>query len=136
MCRTQKNLELGLFSVDMSILDLLSRCVSRIGSLIPLEVNFMDMLPQHLTAYRREYLEDEQGIRATIDTDLIFSDDFSFNLTEYKPSRYFYDSIVELKSPVQLFDRFGKIRQSFPLPSVRCSKYVLGQSLLRGFCYL
>lgn len=132
----KKIYDLGLFPANMTVSALSSKCVRSINTYIDLQLSFVDMFPQHLTTYRREYLQDDAGIRATVDTNLTFSDDFTSAIIDSNPRRFFYDPIVELKCPVPLHDRLAQIRCALPVPSVRCSKYVLGQSLLRNFSYL
>lgn len=132
----KKSYFVGSFSPEISVSHLCDYA-SRVLPLLPGESAILaDLFPQHITVYNRRYFEDSSGVRATIDTGLRFSSDLRSTLSCCNADRFFNDPIVEIKYPEREFHRVSRILHSFPVPSSRLSKYVLGQSLLRGFSYL
>ena len=132
----KSTLFIGSFAPDLSVSQLCVKASRGLRSMHAESAIFSDLSPQHITVYERQYFEDSSGVRATIDTGLRFSIDFESTLASCRASRFFNDPIIEIKYPQSEFHRVSRMLQSFPVPSCRCSKYVLGQSLLKGFCYL
>lgn len=94
------------------------------------------LCPQHFCRYRRVYLENDCGLRVTVDSSLGFSDDFGASLRDCYFNDRFSSSIVELKYDPAASSAVSRILSELPFVVSRCSKYVLGHSILNRISYL
>ena len=102
-------------------------------SLLPL-----NYLPQLFCSYRRSYYENRNGIRLTIDRNIKFSLANKSDSLFIENSNYLTSNsiIFEIKFSELQKDIVIPILKKMPSPSIRCSKYLMGQSKLLGFSYI
>lgn len=131
----KQSYSLGSFPSSTSISQLCRQLPSLMLELHGESVDFSGLIPQHVTTYNRDYYQSGDGLRATLDTSIAFTDRFESTLicpgSDYRYSK----AIAELKYPLHKMEASGALRRSFGVPASRCSKYVLGQSYLRSFPY-
>ena len=132
----KRSYSLGSFHSSTSVSRLCRRIPSLMLELHGEPVDFSGLIPQHVTTYRRNYYQSRDGLRGTLDTSIVFTDSFDATLVCPEFTHRYSKAIVELKYPLDQMEAAGALRRSFGVPASRCSKYVLGQSLLRSFSYL
>lgn len=94
------------------------------------------LMPTLLTTYDREYYEDENGIRLTIDSDIIFSRPMLFNEPKNNFSYKYNSKIIEIKFDPSLKDKVSiLLKKIHPIPQ-RHSKYLVGLAKLGDLTYL
>ena len=96
-----------------------------------------DFNPQLICRYRRDYYENVDGLRFTIDKDIKFKPVKNFNLNFINSG--FIDTnqiIMELKFSPNQKEKITKLTRKLPIPSSRCSKYLLGHSKINGVSYI
>ena len=98
----------------------------------------LNYFPQLLCKYNRSYYENYQRVRLTIDTNIKFysiknSNDLLYNKKIPVTSNC---TILEIKFMDTQKISIQSFLNSLPSPSLRCSKYLFGQSKLQGFSYL
>ena len=96
-----------------------------------------NLSPRLICRYKRKYYENSDGYRITIDTDLQFLALVSLNkINIHSNWRTSNINILELKYDPSEYLNLVDLIKRFPFSSTRCSKYVLGNSVLYGFSYL
>lgn len=101
------------------------------------KIYLSNLEPIIISNYMREYFEDSKGNRITIDNNLRFS---KFNNFNSFVSDYGWTSsaltIIEIK--FNTYDKFNlsNLFKSMKLTQSRCSKYLLGLSIIKSFSYI
>ena len=92
--------------------------------------------PKIYCSYEREYFENHDGLRVTFDRNLRFSEVKTLKLCNISDVNINSSSFIcEIKFQPNLERNMSKIIRDVGAPSVRCSKYLIGLSKLRGFKY-
>ncbi len=93
-------------------------------------------IPTLYVCYKREYYEDRNGLRITIDKNIKFHHPHPFNkLNQIKPVNYhFY--IMELKFPLELKNKVADMIRTLHLSPKRHSKYLVGLAMLGNTQYI
>ena len=93
--------------------------------------------PIIISNYIREYFEDSKGNRITIDNNLRFSKFKKFNsfVSNYGWSSSSF-TIIEIKFDPNNKFVLSNLFKSMKLTQSRCSKYLLGLSIIKGFSYI
>ena len=96
-----------------------------------------NLSPKIICRYSRNYYENSKGYRITIDSELKFKGIVYGNKISLDDNwRSTNISILELKfNPSEYYFLLDLIKK-FPFSPTRCSKYVLGNSILNGVSYL
>ncbi len=98
----------------------------------------LNYFPQLLCTYNRCYYENFQKVRLTVDTNIKFNSIKNSNDLIYNKNNFLSSNSIIIE--VKFMDSQKIFVQSFlnslPSPSLRCSKYLLGQSKLQGFSYI
>ena len=93
--------------------------------------------PVLICSYIREYYEAKDGSRFTIDKNIKFK---RINNKFIDTSKYNFLStnqiIMELKFDPSNKTTMSKLIKKLPMPSIRCSKYLIGHSKLFGVSYI
>ena len=93
--------------------------------------------PKLLCNYYREYYEREDGSRFTIDKNIRFKQIYGNSLVNNKFNFLSTNQIImELKFSPENIKKIATITRKLPIPSTRCSKYLLGHSKLNGVSYI
>lgn len=95
-------------------------------------------LPQIICEYRRSYYENLDGVRLTVDRNIKFR--LTNKENKLNPTNRSYLSsnsiIIELKFSEDQKQIVIPFLRELPSPSIRCSKYLLGQSKLKNYSYI
>lgn len=94
------------------------------------------LLPVLYVKYSRQYFQDIDGIRITIDRSLEFSNvQASAPLLQYRAIPY-SKNIVEMKFPPELKGSAARMLESLHIVPKRCSKYLQGLSMIGVAVYI
>jgi len=94
------------------------------------------LLPTLCVRYRREYYEDSEGLRVTLDRQIAFSPALAFRTLAETPDRIYPLTIMELKFPVVQKDAISRQLRPFQLRPKRHSKYLTGLAIFGLLSYL
>ena len=95
------------------------------------------LLPQLICSYDRQYYEDQNKFRATIDSNINFislKNILGKSLQSKSMSTHY--KIIEIKIPIDAKMILKSLFKELPFPSSRISKYILGQTKLHHITYI
>ena len=97
--------------------------------------SLISLFPQTVCTYHRSYYQLNLNLRATVDSDLMF-----YQASRYPSSLHLHSifpfNIVELKYSVDYKHYLSSLFTQAPIPSQRCSKYLLSHAYLNNISYL
>ena len=97
----------------------------------------LNLFPQLLCSYERQYFENSHSVRLTIDSHIKFwgiKNDIKNDLL--KPFINSNFNIVEIKFLPKQKNLLTNLFRKLPYPSTRCSKYLLGHAKLNKVSYI
>lgn len=93
-------------------------------------------IPSLYVSYKREYYEDWNGLRITIDKDIKFHHPHPYNKLTQINSVNYPSYIMELKFPIEIKDEVGNTIKDLNLRPRRHSKYLVGLAILGNTQYI
>ena len=94
------------------------------------------LVPALRVSYEREYYETHNGIRITIDQDIIFSDTQPHSLINENSSTLYPFKIMEIKFKPEMKDEVAKLMRPLHITHKRHSKYLIGLAMLGYVVYI
>ena len=123
---------MDFFSMDFSIAGL-----QKITKVFDHRFLPLNLFPQLLCSYERQYFENSHSVRLTIDSHIKFlgiKNDIKNDLS--KPFINSNFNIVEIKFLPKQKNLLTNLFRKLPYPSTRCSKYLLGHAKINKVSYI
>jgi hypothetical protein len=88
------------------------------------------IIPTLYVSYNRQYYENSDGLRITVDEDIRFKSNFSYSISINQLTHISYRSkIIELKFDPSLKNKVNNLLKSLSLTPIRHSKYLTGLAM-------
>ena len=95
-----------------------------------------DLNPSLIVSYKRNYFENNNDIRITVDNDIIFSDPSNEKLIQNHDQAVFNKRIIEFKFSINKKDYVSRIMKDLNIVPSRHSKYLSGLAMFGKVNYL